>query len=175
MSIYHGITIFIVYTDDTILLGPKQDGDWLPVKAVSTNFQDWRPRGVIRLLGYRNRKEHDGKLEWIQSTLIHSILQDPRLEGEGLKEQAKVRTILASSTIALINHHTWSQPKGIWIQTSNWRMVYSEKVNKARYNTPLQTKQSGDTYWKPRTKDWSWSQVKEYNLLSRCSICYWVE
>jgi hypothetical protein len=31
-------------------------------------------------------------------------------------------------------------------------MVYWEKVNKARYNTPMQTIQSGDTYWKPRTK-----------------------
>jgi hypothetical protein len=37
---YHGIAIFIVYTDDTILLRPKQDRDRQPDKAVSTNFQD---------------------------------------------------------------------------------------------------------------------------------------
>jgi len=30
---YHGITIFIVYTDDTILLGPKQDRDQQPGKS----------------------------------------------------------------------------------------------------------------------------------------------
>jgi hypothetical protein len=55
-------------------------------------------------LGIKIERKQDGKLEWIQSTLIHSILQDLRLEGEGLKKQPKVRTILASSTMALINH-----------------------------------------------------------------------
>jgi len=30
---YHGITIFIVDTDDTILLGPKQDRDQQPGKS----------------------------------------------------------------------------------------------------------------------------------------------
>jgi hypothetical protein len=54
-------------------------------------------------LGIKKGKQ-GGKLEWIQSTLIHSILQDPRLEGEGLEEQPKVRTIPESSTVALINH-----------------------------------------------------------------------
>ena len=40
---YHGTTIFIVYTDDTILLGPKQENKTEInnlVKAVSTNFKD---------------------------------------------------------------------------------------------------------------------------------------
>ena len=55
-------------------------------------------------MGIKIERKQDGKLEWIQSTLIHSILQDLRLEGEGLKKQPKVRTILASSTMALINH-----------------------------------------------------------------------
>ncbi len=55
-------------------------------------------------MGIKIERKQDGKLEWIQSTLIHSILQDLRLEGEGLKEQPKVRTIPESSTVALINH-----------------------------------------------------------------------
>ncbi len=49
-------------------------------------------------------RKTDGTLEWTQPTLIHSILKDLRLEAEGLKNQPKIRTIPASSTVALTDH-----------------------------------------------------------------------
>jgi hypothetical protein len=43
-------------------------------------------------LGIKIERKQDGTLEWTQPTHIHSILKDLRLEGEGLKNQPKVRT-----------------------------------------------------------------------------------
>ncbi len=55
-------------------------------------------------MGIKIERKIDGTLEWTQPTLIHSILKDLRLEAEGLKNQPKIRTIPASSTVALTDH-----------------------------------------------------------------------
>jgi hypothetical protein len=55
-------------------------------------------------LGVQIEKKEDDSLVWTQPTLIHSILKDFKLEGEGLKNQPKDRTIPASSTVILTDH-----------------------------------------------------------------------
>ena len=101
---YHGTTIFIVYTDDTILLGPhKEEIDNL-VKALAKMFEIEDQGELSDYLGIKLERKPDGKMEWTQPTLIHSILRDLKLEGEGLKNQPKVRTIPASRTVVLTDH-----------------------------------------------------------------------
>jgi hypothetical protein len=102
MNVYK--PIFIVYTDDTILLGPnKEEIDNLVGKLAKT-FKIEDQGNLSDYLGIKIEKKEDGTLVWTQPTLIHSILKDLRLEGEGLKNQPKVRTIPACSTVVLTDH-----------------------------------------------------------------------
>jgi hypothetical protein len=101
---YQGTTILIVYTDDTILLGPhKEEIDNL-VKALAKMFKTEDQGELSDYVGIKIERKPDGTMEWTQPPLIHSILHDLKLEGEGLKNQPKVRTIPASSTVVLTDH-----------------------------------------------------------------------
>jgi hypothetical protein len=100
----HGSTIFIVYTDDTILLGPSKEEIDNLVKLLEQTFKIEDQGELSDYLGIKIERKTDGTLKWTQPTLIHSILKDLRLEGEGLKNQPKIRTIPASSTVALTYH-----------------------------------------------------------------------
>jgi hypothetical protein len=101
---YHGKTIFIVYTDDTILLGPNKSDIGNLVKLLAQTFKTEDQGELSDYLGIKIERKQDGTMEWTQPTLIPSMLQDIRLQGEGLKNQPKVRTIPASSTVALTDH-----------------------------------------------------------------------
>ena len=101
---YHGTTIFIVYTDDTVLLGPNKEEIDNLVKTLSKMFKIEDQGKLSDYLGIKIERKQDGTMEWTQPTLIHSILRDLKLEGEGLKNQPKVRTIPASSTVVLTDH-----------------------------------------------------------------------
>jgi len=100
----HGSTIFIVYTDDTILLGPSKEEIDNLVKLLEQTFKIEDQGELSDYLGIKIERKTDGTLEWTQPALIHSILKDLSLEGEGLKNQPKIRTIPASSTLALADH-----------------------------------------------------------------------
>jgi hypothetical protein len=89
---FHGSTIFIVYTDDTILLGPNKEEIDNLVKLLAQTFKIEDQGELSDYLGIKIERKQDGTLEWTQPTHIHSILKDLRLEGEGLKNQPKVRT-----------------------------------------------------------------------------------
>jgi hypothetical protein len=101
---YYGKTIFIVYTDDTILLGPNKEEIDNIVERLAKTFKIEDQGNLSDYLGIKIEKKEDGTLVWTQPTLIHSILKDLRLEGEGLKNQPKARTIPASSTVVLTDH-----------------------------------------------------------------------
>jgi hypothetical protein len=101
---YHGTTIFIVYTDDTILLGPNKGEIDKLVKRLSKEFDIEDQGNLSDYLGIKIERKEDGTLEWTQPTLIQSVLKDLKLDGEGFKNQPKVRNIPASSTVVLTDH-----------------------------------------------------------------------
>jgi hypothetical protein len=101
---FHGTTTFIVYTDDTILLGPNKEEIDNLVKKLSMTFNIEDQGELSDYLGIKIERKEDGTLVWTQPTLIQSILRDLKLEGDNLKNQPKVRTIPASSTVALTDH-----------------------------------------------------------------------
>jgi hypothetical protein len=104
-AFYHGTTIFLVYTDDKFLVGPnKGEIDNLVGKLAKT-FKIEDQGKLSDYLGIKIEKKEDGSLEWTQPTLIPLILKDLKLEGEGLKNQPKDRTIPASSTVVLTDHN----------------------------------------------------------------------
>jgi hypothetical protein len=79
----------------------QQGGDWQPGKITA----EIEHQGELSdYLGIKVEWKEDGTLGWTQPTLIHSILWDLKLEGEGLNNQPKVRTILAGGTVALTDH-----------------------------------------------------------------------
>jgi hypothetical protein len=105
---YFGRTIFIVYTDDTILLGPdKQEIDGIFKKLDKTfNIED--QGDLSDYLGIKIETKDDGTMIWTQPTLIHSILTDLKLIGEDVKTKGKnqpnPKTTPANSTVVLTDH-----------------------------------------------------------------------
>jgi hypothetical protein len=61
---YYGKTIFIVYTDDTILLGPDKDEIDLLVKRLGKTFKIEDQGNLSDYLGIKIKKKSDGTLEW---------------------------------------------------------------------------------------------------------------
>jgi hypothetical protein len=66
---YCGETIFIVYTDDTILLGPDKDEIDLLVRGLGKTFKIEDQGNISDYLGIKIEKKPDGTLEWTQPTL----------------------------------------------------------------------------------------------------------
>jgi hypothetical protein len=101
---FNGTTTFIVYTDNTILLGPNKEEIDNLVKKLSMTFNIEDQGELSDYLGIKIERKEDGTLVWTQPTLIQSIPRDLKLEGNNLKNQPKVRTIPANSTVALTDH-----------------------------------------------------------------------
>jgi hypothetical protein len=115
-------------------------------------------------LGIKIGRKVDGTLEWTQPTLIHSILKDLRLEVEGLKNQPKIRTIPASSTVALTDHQdsTDHNPgefdyrqvigKLLYLKKKQGQIYHVQYINvqetvpNQKCSIPLQLKGLEDTY-----------------------------
>jgi hypothetical protein len=71
---YYGKTIFIVHTDDTILLGTDQREIDTLVKRLGKIFKIEDPGDLSNYLGIKIERKPDGTLEWTQPTLTQSIL-----------------------------------------------------------------------------------------------------
>jgi hypothetical protein len=82
---YYGKTIFIVYTDDTILLGLDKEEIDLLVKRLGKTFKIEDQGDLSDYLGIKIERKPDGTLEWTQPTLTQSILKDLKLDGEEIK------------------------------------------------------------------------------------------
>jgi hypothetical protein len=78
---YYGKTVFIVYTDDTILLGPDKDEIDLLVKRLGKTINIEDQGSLSDYLGIKIERKPDGTLEWTQPTLTQSILKDLKLDG----------------------------------------------------------------------------------------------
>jgi hypothetical protein len=61
---YYERTIFIVYKDDTILLGPDKDEIDLLVKRLGKTFKIEDQGNLSDYLGIKIKKKSDGTLEW---------------------------------------------------------------------------------------------------------------
>jgi hypothetical protein len=104
---YYGKTIFIVYTDDTILLGPDQQEIDTLVKRLGKTFKIVDQGELSDYLGIKIEGKPDGTLEWTQPTLTQSILKDLKLDGEEIKgKQNKpiVKAVPANTTVPLTDH-----------------------------------------------------------------------
>jgi hypothetical protein len=104
---YYGKTNFIVYTDDTILLGPDQQEINTLVKKLGKTFKIEDQGELSDYLGIKIEKKTDGALEWTQPTLTQLILKDLKLDGEEIKgrqNKPNVRTVPALTTVPLTDH-----------------------------------------------------------------------
>jgi len=100
--LYSGKTIFTVYTDDTILLGPDQQEINTLVKRLGKTFKE-----LSHYLGIKIERKPDGTLEWMQPTLTQSILKDLKLDGEEIKgkqNKPNVKAVPANTTAPLTDH-----------------------------------------------------------------------
>jgi len=100
--LYSGKTIFTVYTDDTILLGPDQQEINTLVKRLGKTFKE-----LSHYLGIKIERKPDGTLEWTQPTLTQSILKDLKLDGEKMKgkqNKPNVKAVPANTTAPLTDH-----------------------------------------------------------------------
>jgi hypothetical protein len=98
---YYGSTIFLVYTDDTILLGPNQEEIERIVKLLGKNFKVDDQGTLNDYLGVNIEERPDGKLELTQPTLLLSILKDVGLWDSGRKHMATSRSTPAYHTTIL--------------------------------------------------------------------------
>ncbi len=104
---YYGKTVFIVYTDDTILLGPDKDEIDLLVRRLSRSFKIEDQGDLSDYLGIKIERKPDGTLEWTQPTLIQSILKDLKLDGEDIKgrqNKPNIKPVPAHTSVLLTDH-----------------------------------------------------------------------
>jgi hypothetical protein len=104
---YYGKTVFILYTDDTILLGPDKDEIDLLVKRLSRSFKIEDQGDVSDYLGIKIDRKPVGTLEWTQPTLIQSILKHLKLDGENIKgrqNKPNIKPVLAHTSVPLTDH-----------------------------------------------------------------------
>jgi len=88
---YQGKTIFLVYTDDTILVGPDEKEIVKIVKTLSKNYKVEDQGDLNDYLGVNIERRKDGKIEMTQPTLTLSILKYVGLWENGKKNQATSR------------------------------------------------------------------------------------
>jgi hypothetical protein len=104
---YYGKTIFIVYTDDTIMLGPDKDEIDALVKKLGKTFNIEDQGELSDYLGIKIDRKPDGTLEWTQPTLTQSILKDLKLDGEEIKgrqNKPNIKAVPANTSVPLTDH-----------------------------------------------------------------------
>jgi hypothetical protein len=104
---YYGKTTFIVYTDDTILMGPNKEEIDALVKRLGDKFKIEDQGELSDYLGIKIERKPDGTLEWTQPTLTQSILKDLKLDGEEIKgrqNKPNVKAVPANTSVPLTNH-----------------------------------------------------------------------
>jgi hypothetical protein len=129
---YYGKTVFIVYTDDTILLGPDKDEIDLLVKRLSKSFKIEDQGDLSDYLGIKIERKPDGTLEWTQPTLTQSILKDLKLDGEEIKgrqNKPNIKPIPAHTSVPLTDHRDSPDhnPKDFEYRQVIGKLLYLEK------------------------------------------------
>jgi hypothetical protein len=101
---YYGKTIFIVYTDDTIIMGPDKDEVDMLIKKIGKRFKIEDQGDLSDYLGIKIERHQDGTMEWTQPNLIKSILKDLGLIELHTQNKTTTRSTPALSTVILTNH-----------------------------------------------------------------------
>ncbi len=107
---YYGSTIFIVYTDNTILLGPDKKEIEEVFKKLDATFNIEDQDELSDYLGVKIIRNSDGTMEWSQPTLIESILKDLGLVDVKTKNQPTTRTMPSLTTVHQCARF-WAKPK----------------------------------------------------------------
>ena len=118
---YHGTTIFIVYTDDTILLGPDKKEIESIYKKLDATFKIEDQGDLSDYLGIKIIRNSDGTMEWSQPTLTNSILKDLGLVDVKTRNQPTTRTTPSLTTVILTSHD--DEPDHDETKSFNYRQV----------------------------------------------------
>ena len=118
---YHGTTIFIVYTDDTILLGPDKKEIESIYKKLDAAFKIEDQGDLSDYLGIKIVRNSDGTMEWSQPTLTNSILKDLGLVDVKTSNQPTTRTTPSLTTVILTSHD--EEPNHDESKSFNYRQV----------------------------------------------------
>jgi Reverse transcriptase (RNA-dependent DNA polymerase) len=107
---YRGKTIFLVYTDDAIILDPEEAGIDQCIKDLQTTFSVEDEGTIEDYLGVQITKLDDGSFKLAQPQLIDSILRDLGLLDENNEVQAN--TPKSMPTPALLTKLIGLDPHG---------------------------------------------------------------
>jgi hypothetical protein len=190
---YFGKTIFIVYTDDTILLGPNKEEIDALVKKIGKVFKIEDQGKLSDYLGIKIERKDD-TLEWTQPTLTHSILEDLKLVGKEIdKKQNKpnIKSVPANTSVPLTDHRDSPNhdPKDFDYRHFYWKTIVFGEINKTRYimcSTPMCKTlcKSKDSTHSSSQKDRQISignkrqgfnyetKSRRYGVLGGCSTCF---
>jgi hypothetical protein len=103
---YRGQTMYILYTDDSILAGPDEKEIDTIIKEMKQAELDITIEGDLQdFLGVHIERKPDDSIHLTQPHLIDQILKDLRLDGDSVTE----KTVPASSS-KLLSCHTTSEP-----------------------------------------------------------------
>ncbi len=138
----HRKTIFIVYTDDTILLGPDKDEIDLLVRRLGKTFKIADQGNLSDYLGVKIERKPDGTLEWTQPTLTQSILKGLKLVGEEIKgrqNKPNIKPISANTSVPLTDHKESPDhnPKDFEYRHVIWKLLYLEKSTRPCEHTSI--------------------------------------
>jgi hypothetical protein len=107
---YRGKTIFLVYTDDAIILDPEESGIDKCIKDLSSTFTIEDKGTIEDYLGVQIKRLPDGSYKLTQPQLIDSILQDLGLLDE--KGQVKANAPKSMQSPALATTLIGPDPQG---------------------------------------------------------------
>jgi hypothetical protein len=115
---YHGTTIFIVYKDDTILLGPDKKKIESIYKNLDAEFKIEDQGYLSDNLGIKIVRNSDGTMEWSQPTLRK---KDLGLVDVKTSNQPNTRTTPSLTTVILTSHD--EEPNHDESKSFNYRQV----------------------------------------------------
>ena len=83
---YKGNTVYVLYTDDSIITGPDQEEINQVIKEIQDAGLNITVEGTIKdFLGVNIEKQKDGTIEFTQPHLIDKVLSALRLDGKTVK------------------------------------------------------------------------------------------
>ena len=103
---YRGKTMYVLYTDDSILAGPDEAEIDQIIKDMKKAKLDITIEGDLQdFLGVNIDRKEDGTIHLTQPHLIDQILKDLRLDGETVTEKS-----VPASSSKLLSRHSSSEP-----------------------------------------------------------------
>jgi hypothetical protein len=85
---YFGRSVLLVYVDDSILMGPKEEELNYLIAEMNKRFKLQEEGSVSEFLGIEIQREDDGGIYLSQPQLIDSILRDLKLDGTNVKSRS---------------------------------------------------------------------------------------